>query len=143
MGIRKIKKVNMKKLLIVVIALLSPAYVWANCGGIPASPALLASNEPLTQSTLVGLEQDMEAYFLALTAHQECVDMQLTQLVPPNSDADEAYLQSDEYLNSAAYQAYESQYEALLALIDQVEVDRNANIAQFNQVLMAAVPDES
>jgi len=64
-------------------------------------------------------------------------------LVPPNSDADEAYLQSDEYLNSAAYQAYESQYEALLALIDQVEVDRNANIAQFNQVLMAAVPDES
>jgi len=69
----------MKKLLIVAIALLSPAYVWANCGGIPASPALLASNEPLTQSQLVGLEQDMEAYFLALTAHQECVAVGSTQ----------------------------------------------------------------
>ena len=117
--------------LLLLMFLATPAF--ADCGEMPAAPALLQETQ-ITQSQQESLTPQFRYYFAAIEDYQSCVDGQLGQMYPPPGNM------SEEFLNSAEYLAFKSEFDGLLALIENAEAQKLADIERYNALLANVAP---
>ncbi len=86
---------NMKKTIIqLAVFLLLPLNALADCGYLPAAPALLVEPQ-LTTAQFSDLGPQMEAYIGQIQNYRECINDEINALAPDG--APQEYFSSDEY----------------------------------------------
>ena len=112
--------------LLLVLPILFSTVGYANCGAIPASPALLERAQ-LTHQELEALEPQMDEFFEQTTEYRKCIDELMSTLVPEGVD--------ESYFETAEYQA---NFQTFSNLADQAENHMNTVIERYNYLINIA-----
>jgi len=73
------------KLIVFLIAFFTSQFAFANCGSVPAQPALLDEAQ-IDIKQLEALEPQFEAYLQSIDSYQACIDNEITSLDPESED---------------------------------------------------------
>ena len=117
-----------------VLFMLVTFQVQADCGDFPAPPPLLAQSV-LNTAQLEILAPEMESYFIGVEAYQTCLDNEVTALVAPEPIG-------EDFENSPEFLAYQSEFDALMSIVEQLESQARQTTEQFNYHVVTAQPVE-
>lgn len=109
------------------------------CGAQPVAPQLLSQSQ-ITLDQLEALKSDMQSYKGAVETFIDCVETVVEGLVPDTSNLSDEVVQSEAFLETPEFIAYQSEVDALNGMIDITFTQVKSNTQLYNQLVVSAVP---